>query len=62
MPSQDSRVEEIIQGRQDREDQKGGPPDSQVEEFTRGRIVEGSVQGRQNRQDLKGGPPESQVE
>ena len=55
-PSQDSPAEGIIQGRQDRQDLKGEPPDSQVEEFTQGiptqdSPVEGTIQGRKERQD-----------
>ena len=49
------------------QDQKGEPPDSQVEDFIQGspyqdKPVEGNIQGRQDRQDLKGEPPESCVE
>ena len=64
---QDSPVEGIIQARKERQDQKGEPPDSQVEDFIQGspyqdKPVEGNIQGRQDRQDLKGEPPDSQVE
>ena len=62
IPTQDSPVGGTIQGKKERQDEKGEPPDSQVEEFTRERIVEGSIQGRQDRKDLKGEPPDSQVE
>ena len=57
-------MEGIIKGRQNL---KGEPPESQVEEFIQGissqhSPVEGIIQGRQHRQDLKGEPSGSQVE
>ena len=49
----------IIQGRQDRQDLKGEPSDSCVEEFIQGMPsqdsrVEGIIQGRQDREDQRG--------
>ena len=57
-------MEGIIKGRQNL---KGEPPESQVEEFIQGissqdSPVEGIIQGRQHRQDLKGEPPKIKVE
>ena len=57
-------MEGIIKGRQNL---KGEPPESHVEEFIQGissqdSPVEGIIQGRQHRQDLKGEPSGSQVE
>ena len=48
IPSHDSPMEVIIQGRHDRQDLKGEPPDSRVEEFIQGIPVEEIIQDRQH--------------
>ena len=68
IPSKDSSVKGIINGRQGMQDLEGQSSDSQVEEFiqcsmqSKDSPVEGIVQGMQDWQDLKGEPPDSEVE